>query len=296
MNDYYIRALSASGGVRILTCSITNLAREICSLQQASPTVSVALGRALAAAALMEGLLKAGQRVALKFEGNGPLGKMIVEADSDGALRGCAGNPSAEAEPLNGKWNVPGILGKAGFLTVTKDLGMGGEPYRGMVQLHSSEIGDDLALYLTESEQIPSAAGLGVSLNPDASIAVCGGFLVQALPGADESEINGLMERIPELRPISELLERGGPELLLADLMSQFPYTILEKKEQRFSCGCSRAKVERALQTLGTEALKEMLEQDGESAITCEFCRQVYHFDIDQLKEIYEHCSGDMRN
>lgn len=290
MRDYHLRALSASGGVRILTCRISDLAREICSLQQASATVTVALGRALAAAALMEGLLKDGQRVALKFEGNGPLGKMIVEADSDGALRGCAGNPSAEAEPVNGKWNVPGILGKAGFLTVTKDLGMGGEPYRGMVQLQTSEIGDDLALYLTESEQIPSAVGLGVSVNPDGSIALCGGFLIQALPNADEAEINDLMERITKLRPISELLEIGGPELLLAELMPDSPYTILEKKEQRFECGCSEEKVERALQTLGREVLEEILEKGETTDITCEFCRRPYHFDNNRLKRIYEIC------
>lgn len=286
MKDYFLRALSASGGVRILTCSIGYIAGEVCSLQKASATVSIALGRALAAAALMEGLLKEGQRVALKFEGNGPLGKLIVEAGSDGALRGCAGNPSAEAQPVNGKWNVPGILGKAGFLTVTKDLGMGGEPYRGMVQLQTSEIGDDLALYLTESEQIPSAVGLGVSLNPDGSIAFCGGFLVQALPNADEAEINDLMERIPKLRPITGLLEQGGPELLLADLMSDFPHNILEKKEQRFICGCSREKVESALQTLGIKTLEEILEKDGESEVTCEFCRRTYHFNKNELKRI----------
>lgn len=54
--------------------------------------------------------------------------------------------------------SIPVLLGKAGFLTVTKDLGLK-EPYSGTVQLASSEIGEDLAYYLTDSEQIPSAMG-----------------------------------------------------------------------------------------------------------------------------------------
>src|SRR5512135_1320476 len=115
MKDHYIRALSTSRGIRILTCSVGGLARQICLLQQASATVSVALGRGLAAGGLMGGLLKGNQRVAMKFEGNGPMAKMIIEAEGDGAVRGCVGNPFAEAEPVNGRWNVPGILGRAGF-------------------------------------------------------------------------------------------------------------------------------------------------------------------------------------
>ncbi|MEI6219225.1 MAG: Hsp33 family molecular chaperone HslO, partial [bacterium] len=215
MSDHILRALSLVGGIRILACNATLLAREICTLQQASATASIAMGRGLSAGALMGALLKSGQRIALKFEGNGPLRKMIVEADSDGAVCGCLGNPSAEVEPLDGKWNVAGLIGKAGFLTVSKDIGMGGEPYHGMVQLVSSEIGDDLAYYLTESEQIPTAVGLGASLNENGEISVCGGFLVQALPKADETEIEKIMGRITLLPPLSELLKESGPEGVL---------------------------------------------------------------------------------
>jgi molecular chaperone Hsp33 len=126
MKDRIIRALSSAGGIRILACSIRDLTREICELQGAHPTASIALGRGLAGGALMGALLKPGQRVALKFEGSGPLQKMIIEADADGTVRGCAGNPAAEAEPLEDRWNVAGIIGRAGFLTVTRDIGMGG--------------------------------------------------------------------------------------------------------------------------------------------------------------------------
>jgi molecular chaperone Hsp33 len=286
MTDHYIRALSTSGGIRILACTAGNLAREICSLQQTSATVSVALGRGLAAGGLMGGLLKGNQRVAMKFEGNGPMAKMIIEAEGDGAVRGCVGNPAAEAEPVDGRWNVPGVLGKAGFLTVSKDLGMGGEPYHGMVQLQSSEIGDDLALYFTESEQTPSAVGLGVSLDGNGSIDLCGGFLLQALPKADEAEISLLLERIAAMPPITRFLAEGGPESLLQYLVGEIPYTPLETRELFFRCGCSREKVERALHSLGASELRDMRQTDGHAEVTCEFCRQSYRFEADELERL----------
>jgi len=286
MNDCIVRAMSASGGIRLLTCRVTRLAQQVCDLQQASATVSIALGRGLAGAGLMGALLKAGQRVALKFEGNGPMGKMIVEADSDGAVRGCAGVPSAEAEPVDGRWNVPGVLGRAGFLTVTRDLGLGGEPYQGLVQLMTSEIGDDLAYYLTDSEQVPSAVGLGVALDGQAAIVEAGGFLVQALPKADDAEIGALLERIGTLPPLTELLRDGGPELLVRELFGDLPYNMLETRELFFRCGCTREKVERALLSLGAAELGEMLDQDNGAQVACEFCKQGYQFEPAELKAL----------
>jgi len=286
MKDHYIRAISVSGGIRVLVCSTTELAGRICAMQGTSATVSIALGRGLAAGALMGGLLKGGQSVALKFEGNGPMGKMIIEADGDGAVRGCVGNSLAEAEPIEGRWNVPGVLGRAGFLTVAKDQGRGGEPYRGMVQLQSGEIGDDLAAYLAESEQTPSAVGVGVSLDSAGTIAICGGFLVQVLPRADDSEIDAVMERIGQIGQLSTLLAASGTDGVLAALMGDIPYNRLETRELFFRCGCCRSKVEQALYSLGSAGIKEILENDKFAAVTCEFCRQEYRFEAAELQRI----------
>jgi len=288
MTDHIVRAITTAGGIRVLACSAGDLTREICALQQTSATASIALGRGLAAGSLMGALLKTGQRVALKFEGNGPLGKLIIEADSDGAVRGCAGNPTAEAEPLGKRWNVAGIIGRAGFLTVTKDLGLGGEPYRGMVQLRSSEIGDDLAYYLTDSEQVPSAVGLGASLDLSGQVSLCGGFLVQALPLADAAGIEAVMERIATLPPLTGLLQEGGPEALVARILEDLPYTQLESHSIFFRCGCSREKVERALLSLGPDELRDMREKREGAEVSCEFCRQTYRLDTADIERLFK--------
>jgi molecular chaperone Hsp33 len=286
MADQIVRALCQSGGIRVLVCNAGLLAREICILQQASATASIALSRGLAGGALMGALLKGGQRTALKFEGNGPLRKMIIEADSDGAVRGCVGNPAADLEPVNGKWNVAGLIGKAGFLTVSKDLGVGGQPYQGVVQLVSSEIGEDLAYYLTDSEQTPSAVGLGATLADDGLIATCGGFLVQALPKADAGEIEKIMARIAGLPALSEMFEDGGAERVIGELFGDIPYTILESHDIFFRCGCGQEKVERALLTLGREELEDMRSKESGAEITCEFCRKAYSLGAAELDRL----------
>ncbi|MFZ4857067.1 MAG: Hsp33 family molecular chaperone HslO [Desulfuromonadaceae bacterium] len=288
MADQIVRALCLSGGIRVLVCNAGELAREICELQQASATARIALSRGLAGGALMGALLKDGQRTALKFEGNGPLRKMIIEADCDGAVRGCLGNPAADLEPVNGRWNVAGLIGKAGFLTVSKDLGMGGQPYQGVVQLVSSEIGEDLAYYLTDSEQTPSAVGLGATLAEDGQIATCGGFLIQALPKADGGEIDSIMSRITGLPALSELLEDGGAERVIKELFGDIPYTILESHDIFFRCGCGMAKIERALLTLGREELQDMLLKQQGAEVTCEFCRKAYHLGVAELDRLID--------
>lgn len=234
----------------------------------------------------MGALLKDGQRTALKFEGNGPLRKMIIEADCDGAVRGCVGNPAADLETLNGKWDVAGLIGKAGFLTVSKDLGVGGQPYQGVVQLVSSEIGEDLAYYLADSEQTPSAVGLGATLAEDGLIATSGGFLVQALPKADPAEIEKIMARIETLPALSGLLEAGGGEGVIKELFGDIPYTVLESHEIFFRCGCGQEKVEQALLTLGALELKDMLLKESGAEVTCEFCRKAYHLGADELDNL----------
>ncbi len=286
MTDYLVRIITETENIRALACVTTDLADEARRRHGAWPTASAALGRALTAGALMGALLKTGQRVALRFEGNGPLKKILVEADSNGAVRGCVGAPEVHLETPEGKLDVGNALGKAGFLTVTKDLGMK-EPYHGMVQLMSSEIAEDLALYLTESEQTPSAVGLGVFVEPENRVSAAGGFLIQALPGADGATIDRLMTHIEGLPPLTSLLREGkSPEQLLEVLFKGIPFKTLEKRALAFRCSCSREKIENAVLSLGAGEIDDMIQRDGGAEVTCEFCRQLWRLDRDDLERL----------
>jgi molecular chaperone Hsp33 len=272
--------MAVKGKIRAVACVTTKLANDICFLQGASPIASIALGRALSGVALVGSTLKQGQQMAIKFEGSGPLRKMIAEIEWDGAIRGTVAVPDAVAE------SVPAAVGRAGFLTVTKDLGMK-DPYSGMVQLYTSEIAEDLAYYLTDSEQIPSAVGLSTSLGADGQITASGGFLIQSLPPSDEDAVEKIMAAIAALPPLSTLLQEGKtPEELLTILLSGVESIPLESTELFFRCGCSKEKVARALISFGAEELGRMAEEDEGATVTCEFCKQQYHFERSDIEAI----------
>lgn len=286
MEDYLVRAVTREGHVRGLACVTTRLVDEVNRKQGTSPTAIAALGRALTGGALMGALLKTGQRVALKFEGNGPLRKILVEADSDGTVRGTVGERAVELPPRNGKLDVAGALGRAGLLTVTKDLRLK-EPYSGTVQLYTSEIAADLAYYLTESEQIPSAVGLGVYVEAAGEVSAAGGFLVQSLPPSNDEVIDRLTQQIQSMPPVTELLRSGKtPEDLLDCIFTGIPFDLFEKRPLSFKCSCSKERVTSGLVSLGREELASIIEQEEAIDVTCEFCREVYVFSREELSRL----------
>lgn len=286
MKDYLVRIVTKSENIRALACVTTGLVNEACRRHGTYPTASAALGRALTGGALLGALLKTGQRVGLRFEGNGPLRKILVEADSNGAVRGYVAVPEVHMVNPEGKLDVAGALGRAGLLTVTKDLGLK-EPYHGTVILYTSEIAEDIAYYLTDSEQVPSAVGLGVFVETDNSVSAAGGFLIQSLPPADDRVVDMLMERIGRMPPITRfLLDGGTPETLLKSLFTDIPFVTLEKRELAFVCTCSRQKIEKVLISLGPDELRDIIENEGESEVTCEYCRKLYHFTRQELERM----------
>ncbi|WP_432823940.1 Hsp33 family molecular chaperone HslO [Trichloromonas sp.] len=283
MNDHLVRILSNDGSLRAVAAVTSGLTRTICRLQGTDPTASVALGRLVAGTALLGALLKGNQRLALMIEGNGPLQRLHSETDAYGQLRGSVKNPLAALPPKADRFDVAGAVGKAGFLHVIKDLGMK-EPYRGMVQLYTSEIAEDLAYYLTTSEQIPSTVGLGVTLDENFAIATAGGFLVQAMPGGDESLIPLLEERLQQLPPATSLLSEGKTPLqILEQLFAGIPFSVQMETPLEFRCNCSRPQVAAMLRGLGADEVRAMIEEDQGAEVTCEFCKQSYAFTAEEL-------------
>jgi len=183
---------------------------------------------------------------------------------------------------------VPAAVGRAGFLHVVKDLGLK-EPYRGMVQLYSSEIAEDLAYYLTTSEQLPSTVALGVYLEQEGRVTAAGGLLVQAMPEGDESLIALLEERLVALPPLTTLLREGqGPTGILQRLFAGIPLGTSEITPLQFRCTCSRPQILSMLKSLGRKELKEMTEQDEPTSVTCEFCKERYDFSGAELKQLLD--------
>jgi molecular chaperone Hsp33 len=282
VNDYLARCITTTGNIQGFACLTTNLVNQACQQHGTLPTATDALGRALTCGAMMGARLKGRERVALKYEGSGPLKKILVEANSQGEIRGYVGIPDVNLPLNDGKPDIVSAIGKAGFLTVTKDLGLK-EPYKGIVQLYSSTIATDLA---TESEQIPSAVGVGVFVAPDNTVTAAGGFLIQSLPPAEESMIEQVIQQIEQMPPLTEMLLQGNtPEHILETIFAEMPYEILGIQPLSFRCSCSKKRIEQALVTLGIEEL-EALIAEGEAEVVCEFCRTSYTFAQEELEDL----------
>jgi len=286
MSDYLIRVLSDKANVIGLACRSTELVSLACRLHGTTPTASAALGRALTGGLLMGALEKPGLRVGLKFEGNGPLKKILVEADSEGTVRGFVGVPDVDVRIRDGKLHVAGVLGTEGHLTVFKDVGLDA-PYQGIVKLRTGEIAEDIAYYFAESEQIPSAVGLGVYVESDGRVSAAGGFLVQSLPPSEEAMIDRLIGNIGRLRPVTDVLREGKtPEDLLGMIFEGIPFKTLEKKGLSFRCTCSRDRIGEVLVSLGRAELRRLAEERGGAEVTCEFCRTAYRFSRGELEQL----------
>lgn len=288
MPDEIARALTGDGYVRVMAVTAREMTERARQIHHTSPAATAALGRTLAAASMMGNMLKEVKgSVTLQIKGGGPLGTIMAVADHEGNVRGYVQNPEADL-PLraDGKLDVGGVVGSGGYLTVSKDLGLK-EPYSGSVRLISGEIAEDVAAYFVESEQVPTACGLGVLVDVDRSVLAAGGFLIQLMPGADEALIGRIEEGIRAAGPVTEILRRGEGALgLLKRALPFFKLTALETGPVEYRCYCSRERVSRALISLGRRELEQMIrEQDG-AELTCQFCDRVYRFSAGELKEL----------
>lgn len=285
MSDQLVRAITADGMVQATAVSTRYLTERARQIHKTLPVATAALGRLLAAASMMGNALKDnGASVSLQVKGGGALGTLLAVSDNQGNVRGTVDMPMVDL-PLreDGKLNVGAAVGTDGTLTVIRDLNMK-DPYVGSVALLSGEIADDLASYFVESEQIPSAVGLGVLVDRDQSVKAAGGYLIQLLPGAGEDVIGKVEGGVLAAGSVTSILAKNDdPEAMLRTLLSDFQVEILEKSPVEYRCTCSRERMERALISLGPEELQNLIDEQGEADLTCQFCDRKQHFSREEL-------------
>ena len=286
MSDRLVRAISKDGFVKVVAVSTRDLTERARQIHKTTPVATAALGRTLAAASMMGNALKGeGSSLTLQIKGDGPLGKILAVSDNMGNVRGLVDNPFVDL-PLraDGKLDVGSAVGMNGTLTVIRDLNMK-EPYVGSVDLLGGEIAEDLAAYFVESEQIPTACGLGVLVDRDQSVLTSGGYLIQLLPGASENIITMVEGGIMAAGPVTKLLqENPDPESLLRRVMPDFELEILVTTPIEYRCYCSRERMEKALISMGVEEMESLIEEQGSAELTCHFCDNVQQFTREDLE------------
>jgi molecular chaperone Hsp33 len=292
MADKLIRATAADGGIRAVGVITTRLTEEARQKHQLSYVATAALGRAMSSGLLLaSNMKKEGSRVNIRIKGDGPLGGLLVDAGLDGTVRGYVQNPSVELPPnARGKLDVGGAVGSNGYLYVIRDVGYG-YPYSSTVELVSGEVGEDIANYLVNSEQTPSALLVGVFVGAQ-GVTAAGGLLLQVMPktSRDESLIELLESRVAGLSGFTPLLREGKTlEEMMEQLLGDLSLTILPEIQMiRFDCSCSFDRVLGALKMLGRAELQDMIEKDEGAEATCQFCGEVYRATKGELAQLID--------
>ena len=285
-----VRAMTRDGWVKIAAVDGRDMVQRAKDIHNTSPTATAALGRLLCAASLLGNMMKEEDAaLTMRIDGGGPIEGVLAVSDSTGNVRGYVGNPYVDL-PLrgDGHLNVGGAVGQDGLLTVIRDIGLR-EPYIGSTEIISGEIGEDVAAYMTESEQIPAAVGLGVLVETDLSVAQAGGFIVQLLPGAPDGIIEKLEDNIFWMDSVTmQLMDGGdkGAEELIKNVLKDMEYDIVEETAVEYRCNCSRERVETVLTTISANELQEMIAEGEDISVTCQFCDAVYTFTPADLGDI----------
>lgn len=289
MSDYIVRATAADAQIRVFVAYTRDMVEEARCRHNTSPVATAALGRLLTAGAMMSSMLKGEKDVlTLRVNANGPIGGITVTSDSSARVKGYVGNPDVIL-PANsvGKLDVASAVG-SGFLDVIKDLGMK-EPYVGQTVLQTGEIAEDLTYYFASSEQTPSSVGLGVLMNKNNTVEQAGGFIIQLMPMATEEVISKLEKNLSGIKSVTALLAEGyGPIELLEFLCKDLEPVVTDRTETSFWCNCDKARVEKALISIGKEELDAMIEEGKDIELNCHFCNTDYVFSVEELKGLAE--------
>ena len=284
MSDYLVRGIAFNDQVRIFACRTEDTLNHIGKKLNYFPSALDAVGRVLNVGVMMGSMLKLEETVTIKVDGNGPIGKIIVDADAHGHVRAYADNPRCHFEYNDLRLNAKATVGTEGFINVIKDLKLK-DPFIGSTPIVSGEIGEDFAYYFTVSEQVPTAVSVGVLVNTDNEAVVSGGFIIQLLPNTTEEVISSLEKKLSILPSMTELLSSGYTlEDICKNLADDFK--LLAKQDVEFRCNCSKEKFERGLISLGKHEIADILSTDGQADTVCHFCNEHYFFSKEDLEDI----------
>ncbi len=286
MSDYIVRATAANNQIRAYAATTRDLTEQARLIHHTSPVATAALGRLLTAGSIMGSMMKNEKDIlTLQIKSQGPIRGLLVTADAAANVKGYVYNPNVDVPPkAKGKLDVGKAVG-SGVLRVIKDLGLK-EPYVGQTELVSGEIADDLTYYFAASEQVPTSVALGVLIDTDYTVRRAGGFIIQVMPGLDESDfsIQSLEKKIGEITGITNLLDADmSPEMMLEQILGEFGVEILDRVSTKYHCSCTKERVEKAILSIGRKEVQEMIDEGKKVEINCNFCNSNYIFEVDDL-------------
>jgi molecular chaperone Hsp33 len=288
IQDYMIRGTLKNHPVRFFVSITSDAVEKMREIHQTTPTATAAVGRIMTGTLMMGFQLKGeNETVTVVFDGDGEVGKIIAIANGNGDIKCDIYNPYCNVYLNNeGKLDVRKVVGQ-GKLTVVRDIGLK-QPYISQIDILDGEIANDFAYYYVTSEQIPTVTALGVFVaSKDLRVLRSGGYLIQVMPGCSEEIIDFLEKKAMEVDSVTALLKKGmNAEEIVKEYFGSYEFEILDQKEIRYKCNCSREKMVKNLIALGKDELNDIIKNDKKAEVICHYCQSKYFFSLEELEKL----------
>ena len=250
--------------------------RALCAGHDYSPELLEVLGHAAAATPLIAQSMKSGSSVTLQLTGKSPLSMLVMQATNDLEFRGLATASSA----TDGLSFAQLTAGSRCAITVSNVNAE--RPYQGIVETGGESLAGCLENYFLRSAQVPSY--LSLIANED----VCGGLLLQQLPGEQEPHGDDWRRLgfLADTLRSQDLIDGVGTDIL-GKLFSEDDVRVFEGREAVFRCRCSRDRAANALKLLGEEECELTDDDEDHIVVTCEYCGSRESFDPLDIAAIF---------
>ena len=285
--------LAHEGRVSLVCSNTTEMINEIKNIHDLTPTTTAALGRFATITGMMgfTEIKDTEDYLTVQMNGKGPMGTLISVVRREAftsKVKVCTDNPHVEI-PLkaNGKLDVSGAVGQNGFLNIINKNEVTDTNYTGLVPIVTGEIAEDFTEYFAKSQQKPTVIALGVLVNKD-GVQAAGGYMIQLMPDATEEDIVAIEKALENAPSISQMIdENTSLEEIARRVTGDNDIMILAQElDMKYECDCSREKFERGLISIGKEELEKIINEDGKANIICNFCKEEYNFDKNDLEEL----------
>ncbi|RDV38601.1 Hsp33 family molecular chaperone HslO [Bradymonadaceae bacterium TMQ3] len=268
-DDQGLRAMSEDGSFRVIAINATTTARGILEAQRAGSEISPRLAELTTATVLLRLAMSPDYRLQTVLK-HSDRGSLVADSHPNGVTRALVQQERDDTIPL----------GASTLLSVHRDT-YTGKLHQGIVEtLEGYGLGESIAGYLKQSEQINSVVGLRTLFDDQGQLTYAGGFLVQLLPDAHVDTLAVVTERL-EQTGTQKVFEVGSfeNEGMLAAIFEEVPYRILGEDRFGFGCNCSEERILGALATLSPAERAELAASDEPIEIGCDYCNVTYSVD-----------------
>tara|TARA_Y100001934_G_scaffold209757_1_gene248204 strand:- start:110 stop:967 length:858 start_codon:yes stop_codon:yes gene_type:complete len=247
--------------------------REVLKRHQYPTLIAKAVGELMSATALLSANLKFTGRLTLQIRLPGNISLLQAETSDKGQLRAIAryeeGTEESELSFADGQM----------IITIEPEVG---QRYQGITLIKGGNVAGALEDYFEQSEQLGSRFWLACDGQNAA------GFMLQQMPSeqGDDPDAWDRLSHLASTIKDEELINLNN-EVLLHRLYHEEQVRTYPASELSFFCTCSKDRIGNALHQLGKDELMQIIEEQGKISINCDFCKQAYSFDKEQVNELF---------